>query len=167
MGEQFTSLPKEGQEGVREGFINEAMKAVVGCNMHFLASANRLKDTASLVPPSLSTRFNELTRTLISSDASVVQFDSAVAEIQSDFPKCRGWLSWWMQPWVVSMAFPAKSQVPPNVRDEVPNTTNAVEHQHSLLNDACGYGHDLLDGVHALLRHIQQLAALHRVAKSE
>ncbi|TEB27640.1 hypothetical protein FA13DRAFT_1794577 [Coprinellus micaceus] len=86
MGEQFTSLPKEGQDRTREGFIKESEKATVGCTVYFLASARRPRDTSSSVPPSISNHSMEPMYTLINANTTNVQFELAVAAIQSDFP---------------------------------------------------------------------------------
>lgn len=104
---------------------------------------------------------------MTSTQATEAQWDQAHDKLEREFPACDTWLTWWSQPWVASMAFPAKSKVSRQLREQVPSTSNPIEHQHSLLNQACGSKHDLVAGVLALLKHIQERAALYYVCESE
>ncbi|KAF6748308.1 hypothetical protein DFP72DRAFT_820488, partial [Ephemerocybe angulata] len=162
MGPLFGTLDKKAQKAQREALIEEASAYLLGCDVHFRKSVVRIRDTAALIPTALIPKFTDAIAILTSMDTTELQFDAAFASLEADFPAISGWLKWWAQPWVMSMAFPAKSRVASQLRLDVPRTSNPVEHQHSLINHACGYGHDLVAGVTALLKHIEEREAQYR-----
>jgi hypothetical protein len=147
--------------------VEEAERVEVGCNFHFQSSATRTRDTAALVPREDTSRFDDLIQIMTSTQATESQWDRAHDELEREFPACNTWLTWWSQPWVASMAFPAKSKVSLELRERVPRTSNAIEHQHSLLNQACGSKHDLVAGAIMLLKHVQERAAMYYVCESK
>lgn len=164
-GEVFSKLSAAAQAAERKTLEENAH--VVGCNIHFLSSVIRIRDTAALVPPELVSRFRNLIDTLVGIDTTEEQFQKAASRIEEEYPRIKTWIGWWTQSWVAKMAFPAKKLISEERRKQVPSTSNSVEHQHSLLNHAVGYGHDLVDGAENLLLHIQEMEARYNLASSK
>ncbi|RXW17986.1 hypothetical protein EST38_g7867 [Candolleomyces aberdarensis] len=166
MGPLFAKLSPAAQAAEREAISQQSQRARLGCNMHFLASVTRIRDTVSLIPSEHVPQFMSFIKTMMGNDTTEPEFDNAVAGLSRDFPAIRGWLKWWTQPWVMSMAFPAKSQVLQHVRKKLPTTTNATEHHHHLLNHAATSDQELLPGIWAILRHMQELQAQYNAIKN-
>lgn len=55
------------------------------------------------------------------------------------------------------MIFPAYSSLDPDVAIEVPRTSNAAEHSHSLLHNSVGSDQDLIPGIKKLFLHVKEL----------
>jgi hypothetical protein len=166
MGPLFAHLSPAAQAAERQAISQRSLRARLGCNMHFLASVTRIRDTASLIPPDLVPRFMSFIKTMMGNDTTEPEFDDAVAGLSREFSSIRGWLKWWTQPWVMSMAFPAKSHVLQHIRAKLPTTTNATEHHHHLLNHASIADQELVPGIWAILRHIQELQAQYDAIRS-
>jgi hypothetical protein len=75
------------------------------------------------------------------------------------------WLSWWMHSMHRSMMFPAYSEVDPSIAIQVPKTSNAAEHSHSLLHHAIGTDQDLIPGIEKLHLHVRQLKSQYNTIK--
>lgn len=162
MGTNFTALEPEAQTAQRSALFKDAERVLIGCTVHFRKSLIRIRDTASLVDPSMVPRFNQLVNVMQSDTTTELEFDAAAASLCSEFPRVEHWINWWLKGWAQSMAFPAKSRVSREVRSNAPKTSNPVEHQHSLLNHAAGRGHDLISGLMALLKYVEERGAQYK-----
>lgn len=69
------------------------------------------------------------------------------------------WLSWWLRPTLRSLIFPAYSSLDPEIAIQVPRTSNAAEHSHSLLHNAVGTDQDLIPGIKRIHLHVKELEA--------
>ncbi|KAF6753423.1 hypothetical protein DFP72DRAFT_814081 [Ephemerocybe angulata] len=164
LGPLLASLDPAAVDAQRAAILSKVAR--IGCNMHFLTSVTRIRDTAALIPPDLIPRFMASIKVMMGNETTESQFDNVAASLSREFPRIRNWLKWWMQPWVMAMVFPAKSPVPSYVRDQVPSTSNPVEHQHHLLNHATTKDQDLIPGAMALLKHVQEREAQYRAIES-
>jgi hypothetical protein len=153
----FSSLSKKSQDIERERYLLEAQEARLGCNVHFWCSATCLKANGTLIPHDLINTFDNLLRQLQSPDTSHHLFNESVQTLKCTFPHIHGWLNWWLRPTIASMIFPVKSYVNPLLANQVPSTSNAAEHQHSLLHHATGTDQDLLPGIEKIYLHVKEL----------
>ncbi|KAF6749824.1 hypothetical protein DFP72DRAFT_818408 [Ephemerocybe angulata] len=144
-------LDQTAVDAQRTALISEAEAAQLGCVIHFERSVKRLCQTHALVDPSDEPQFRALLQALRSKDPDEMKdFDHNASNLRKDFPEVASWIDWWLQPAIASMIFPARSSVPEDTRNQVPATSNAVEHQHSLLNHAVGKKNDLISGANSL-----------------
>ncbi|KAF8957620.1 hypothetical protein BDZ97DRAFT_1924498 [Flammula alnicola] len=157
MDPRFQSLTAASQEIERNEYLKQAQEAERGCEFHFWQSAERIMSNGALVPQAKSGEFNRLLRSLVSSKTSLEDFDTTVQTLRSEFPRIHGWLSWWLRPAFASMIFPAVSAIDRTIADQIPTTSNPVEHQHSLLHHAVGVDQDLIPGIKKLFLHVQEL----------
>ncbi|KAJ7309425.1 hypothetical protein DFH08DRAFT_823369 [Mycena albidolilacea] len=139
----FSQLSPEAQDAERRALIREAEEAEVGCEVHFWRSADRVRQTHSLIPPESAPLFE--------------RFDELILTMKTTFPKIKPWLSWWERRPIASMIFPAKSSVDPKLAAKAPSTTNPIEHQHSLLHHAVGKDQELLPGIEKLFLHVREM----------
>jgi len=153
----FHTLAKASQATERAAYLEEARRAEVGCHFHFWQSATRLKSNGTLVPRGSTAIFDHILRILVSEHTSREEFDENVKLLRDKFPRIDGWLSWWLRPTFASMIFPSQSLVDRAISNQVPSTSNAAEHQHSLLHHAVGTDHDLIPGIQKLFLHVQEL----------
>lgn len=153
----FNTLTKESQAIERNRYLEEAKRAEVGCQFHFWQSATRLKSNGILIPRGSSGAFDRILRILVSDRTSQEEFDDNVKLLRTTFPRIDGWLSWWLRPTFASMIFPSRSAVDRTISNQVPSTSNAAEHHHSLLHHAVGTDHDLIPGIQNLFLHVQEL----------
>lgn len=153
----FASLSKEARAVERDRFLKEALATVRGCLTHFNGSGLRLKRNGGVVSPEQADLFLHLIHELTSHDTSLPEFGKAVSKIRSNFPKSEGWLSWWLRPSIASTIFPIKSLMDTELADQIPATSNPVEHQHSLLHRANGIDHDLIPGIKKLHLNIEKI----------
>lgn len=154
-------MSEETQTETRENLRKEAESFAVGCHIHWQRSIMRLTRNGALVPRSLVPSFEELTRALSSEATSPEEFDEVVAELRECLPAVTRWLDWWLQPWVSSMIFPARSSIEPSLRDHVPRTSNPVEAKHSLLHRASGTGKALIPGLEGIILYVNEIEALY------
>ncbi|RXW14424.1 hypothetical protein EST38_g11427 [Candolleomyces aberdarensis] len=167
LGPLFNQLDPKVQEQQRQALIREAESMEVGCDLHYERSLLRVRNTAAIVPSDHGSRFDDLVQILRGRNTTEDEFDRTVKILTKEFPRLKSWIEWWtLQPGVASMIFPAKSSVDPNIRQQVPSTSNAVEHQHSLLNHASGSLHDLLPGATLLLKHVKEREAQYKAIKN-
>ncbi|KAF6750615.1 hypothetical protein DFP72DRAFT_851425 [Ephemerocybe angulata] len=153
---EFSNLSLEAQAAQMVNLREEAKSLEVGCEYHFWAQATRVQETAALVDQNRVSDFAYILRKMVSRKTSSDDFDLLVARFRREFPDAAGWLSWWIQPAILGMVFPAKSTIDPDVAKKVPSTSNAAEHGHSLLNHAVGSGNDLLEGIRKLYLHVKR-----------
>jgi len=153
----FNTLTKASQDIERNTYLEEARRAEVGCQFHFWQSATCLKSNGILIPRGSSGAFDRILRILVSERTSREEFDENVKLLRTTFPRIDGWLSWWLRPTFASMIFPSHSAVDRTISNQVPSTSNAAEHHHSLLHHAVGTDHDLIPGIQNLFLHVQEL----------
>ncbi|KAL1939097.1 hypothetical protein VTO73DRAFT_10357 [Trametes versicolor] len=153
----WDKLSPNAQVEQRRAFVQEASEFLQGCEIHFWRSAKRLEKNGSLVPADQRDDFTYLLREMLSPALTVLEFDETVQTLRQDFPRIKNWISWWMQPLVSRMIFPAMKTMSESDARQLPRTSNPVETQHSLLHHASGKGHDLLPGVRALFLHMQEM----------
>ncbi|KAJ7431676.1 hypothetical protein FB451DRAFT_1381426 [Mycena latifolia] len=153
----FSMLDKVAQDAQRKALVEEAQSAEVGCDLHFGRSATRIKKNGALVPRELVDTFDSGMRRLLSRNTTREEFDLTVATVKTTFPLIHGWVNWWLRPAIASMIFPALSFVDPDLAAKVPSTTNAIEHQHSLLHHATGNDKDLVPGAESIWLHVREL----------
>lgn len=157
--EHFTGaeLAKQMEEVQRQ-----TEETLVGCAFHFEQSLKRITRLAALVPPDKVSLFQSIIRKLRSQkDDDMVNFAVNSERLFKLFPNVRTWIDWWLQGNIAPMIFPARSTLNADVRKQVPKTSNAAEHQHSLLNRAVGGANDLVVGAQKLLRHVSERQQVH------
>ncbi|KAF6745226.1 hypothetical protein DFP72DRAFT_1077676 [Ephemerocybe angulata] len=162
----FSGLSQEAQLAQMTYLREEAKSLEVGCDFHFWSQATRVKGTAALVDPESSKEFGHLLHKMVSKKTSSDIFDETVAKFRRDFPEAAGWLSWWLQPAIIGMVFPAKSSVNPEVAEQVPSTSNAAEHTHSHLNHAVGPRNELIEGIKKLHLHVKRFESEYTAVRS-
>lgn len=104
---------------------------------------------------------NELSvnKQLLSKTLSREEFNTKWQALRAEFTELVNWFIFWSRPTIASMTFPAVSATDPIVLQEVPNTSNPVEHSHSLLHHASGKDHDLIPGIKNLFLHMREMEA--------
>ncbi|KAH6913743.1 hypothetical protein BKA70DRAFT_1518446 [Coprinopsis sp. MPI-PUGE-AT-0042] len=163
-GDAFKHLSPTVQEAQQKAWRDEALEAQRGCRVHFTRSALRIESTHALVKPEDQQKFRGLTYRLLDTDDET-RFKESCDELLRCFPTIDAWLRWWLQPKIACMAFRSKSKMAEDIRSMVPETSNPVEHQHSLLNHAVGTQNDLFEGIGKLFKHINELEAQHRAVR--
>ena len=129
----FNTLTKASQAIEWNRYLEDARRAEVGCQFHFWKSATCLKSNGILIPHGSSGIFDRILRILVSECTSQEEFDENVKRLRTTFPWIDGWLTWWLWPTFASMIFPLCSAVDRTISNQVPSTSNAAEHHHSLL----------------------------------
>jgi hypothetical protein len=153
----FSQLSAEAQKAERKHLVREAEEGEVGCDTHFWRSADRIKKTHSVVPPNLTSTFENSLRELLSPRTTSDRFDEVVRMLKITFPAAKNWFAWWERGPIASMIFPAKSAVDPEVAAKVPSTSNPIEHQHSLLHHAVGKDQELVPGMEKIFLHVREM----------
>ncbi|KAH9849132.1 hypothetical protein C2E23DRAFT_737971 [Lenzites betulinus] len=138
----WSKLSPSAQLEQRRAFVQEASAFLQGCEIHFWRSAKRLQKNGALIPPETIDMFEELLRELLSPVGTEEDFEASLQTLRLEFPRIKNWISWWVQPLVARMIFPAKKTMSEADARSLPRTSNAVETQHSLCKN---------DGVGALL----------------
>ncbi|KAK7047011.1 hypothetical protein R3P38DRAFT_3423671 [Favolaschia claudopus] len=163
----FSSLSPQAQLVERQQLVKEAEEAVVGCEVHFWRSADRISNTHSLVPPEMKHVFQEGVYELLSANTTTERFDQVVRDLKSTFPRTKNWFSWWERGPIAAMIFPVKRSVPPELVARVPSTTNPIEHQHSLLHHGVGKDQELAPGIEKLYLHVREMEKKSRAIKGQ
>ena len=83
----------------------------------------------------------------------LTEFDATVASFHISFDHLTNWMSWWLRPSIASMIFPSKRAMTEELAAQLPNTSNPVETQHSLLHHGAGKNHEPVSGMKAI--HLQ------------
>jgi hypothetical protein len=130
----FKALSTEAQDAERSRYVQDAQDTLKGCATHFNGSVLRIKRNLALVPSEQTDVFQGFIYQLLSQDTTSSGFDKVAKEIESEFPRIKGWLKWWLRPANASMIFPAKRTMSEGVSDATPTTSNPIEHQFSLLH---------------------------------
>ncbi|KAF8150339.1 hypothetical protein BJ912DRAFT_938259 [Pholiota molesta] len=141
----FSALSKAAQQIEHKKFYDEALQAEKGCQFHFWQSAERIKSNGALVPQAKIQEFNRLLHILVNEKTSQAEFDVTLEELNQDFP--------------------SYSEVDPSIAIQVPKTSNAAEHSHSLLHHAIGTDQDLIPGIEKLHLHVRQLESQYNAIK--
>lgn len=150
-------LSPEAQKAERTRYVDEAQETAKGCVTHFGGSGLRLRKNGKIVPPEDVELFQYFMSQLTSRDTSPQAFDQIIDDFRARFPLAKGWISWWLRPANASMIFPAKSRMDVELVDQIPNTSNPVEHQHSLLHRSNGIDQDLIPGIKKLHLYIEKI----------
>jgi hypothetical protein len=153
----FSQLSAEAQKAERKHLVREAEEGEVGCDTYFWRSADRIKKTHSVVPPNLTSTFENSLRELLTPRTTSDRFDEVVRMLKITFPAAKNWFAWWERGPIASMIFPAKSAVDPEVAAKVPSTSNPIEHQHSLLHHAVGKDQELVPGMEKIFLHVREM----------
>ncbi|KAK7012998.1 hypothetical protein R3P38DRAFT_3581609 [Favolaschia claudopus] len=153
----FASLSPAAQAVERAQLVKEATESVVGCEVHFWRSADRIMNTHSLVPPESKHIFESGLRELVSPSTTSERFDVVLQELKNKFPGTKNWFRWWERAPIMSMIFRSKSAVSPEMAAKVPSTTNPIEHQHSLLHHSVGKEQELVPGIEKLYLHVREM----------
>jgi len=85
---------------------------------------------SAVVPPEERDRFVRAAMQLVDDSLSFNSFQSAISQLVKDFPKAKGWLSWYLQPNRVELCFPACSSLTKEGRERlgrIKPDTNAQE----------------------------------------
>lgn len=149
-------LVKQAYDTQRAFYLAEANESQWGCEVHFFRSGCHLKQNGALIMRELGSRFEEILYIMTSPSINLEDFESAVIELHSSFPRIEGWLEWWLRPKIASMIFPVCSQIDPEVLRMILRTSNPVEAQHSILHSAMGTGHDAIEGVEKLYLYVKE-----------
>eukprot|EP00804_Cyclotella_cryptica_P029736 CCRYP_015220-RB/>CCRYP_015220-RB protein AED:0.24 eAED:0.24 QI:2374/1/0.87/1/0/0/8/0/1034 len=112
------------------------------CTVHFKNNVRRVSRISMCVTPQKASRFRKMCGQLLE-DISFDEFEDIVTLIQSEFPKCRGWLAWYLNQRRAPHLFPAcnTSQSNPLTKDRFHSLcqdTNAQEGFGSLLKKWTG-----------------------------
>ncbi|KAF8160548.1 hypothetical protein K438DRAFT_1985650 [Mycena galopus ATCC 62051] len=161
----FSQLSSEAQAVERQALVREAEAAVLGCDVHFWRSADRIMKTHSLVPPASASTFEHALRELVSVNTVSQRFDEVIHMLKTTFPATKNWISWWERRPIASMIFPAKSAVAPELAGKVPSTSNPVEHQHSLFHHAVGTDQEIVPGIEKIFLHVREMEKKHMAIK--
>ena len=160
-----TRWDPEVREVQLERLREEAKGAEVGCIFHFQEMATQVKGDSGIFDPTRIEDFDSILRKLRSPTLTEDEFSRTASRMHKEFPAAFKWLGWWLRPSHIGMIFPSMSAVDPAVRAQVPHTSNAVEHIHSLLNQAVGKDNTLMDGIMKIFRFVKKFesddAAIH------
>jgi hypothetical protein len=145
----------------RVAYLDQAKEAQQGCLFHFKQSARRLQQTSALVSVDKRREFEHFVDS-VTSPMSLRAFDELISSFRLQFhseKKVQDWLDWFLRKNISKMIFPACQT---GDRSQIPKTTNAVEHSHSLLHHAVGKHHDLAPGIQQIYLHVSELARRHQ-----
>ncbi|KAJ7580081.1 hypothetical protein C8J56DRAFT_795609 [Mycena floridula] len=145
-----------------EKLIKAATEYQKGCEFHFSESTTRIRRTIPAVELPL---FNELVHTLQHSE-KLKEYNQAVKTFIASFPDQKGWLIWWLQENVARTIFAAKRAMAPKLASMIPNTTNPIENQHSLLHHATGTKHGLIEGFEDMYLFVDEIETRYDAIKS-
>ncbi|KAJ7589359.1 hypothetical protein C8J56DRAFT_1049006 [Mycena floridula] len=144
-----------------EKLIETATEYQQGCEFHFSESTARIRRT---IPAADLQLFNDLVDTLQRS-ADLKEFNKAVKKFHGSFPLQRGWLDWWLQEKVARTIFAAKRTMDPKLAGMIPNTTNPIENQHSLLHHATGTKRGLIEGFEDMYLFVNEIETRYMAIK--
>ncbi|TBU52815.1 hypothetical protein BD310DRAFT_995754 [Dichomitus squalens] len=148
-------LSAAAQKLERARFLEDASKYQQGCRVHFQRSVMRIKKDKAIVPAHLQDTFETSINTLLDTTSAEV-FTMTMQRLRTDFPTVlQGRISWWEQDHIAAMIFPALQQGPDVEfrHSEIPQTSNPIETQHSLLHHATGKSHQIPQGIKALSQY--------------
>ena len=126
---------------------DRALALVKGCLVHWKRSVNKIKQT---IDPKHLHQFDLLLSTLEHHTTTPEDFLTTANRIRTEFPEIQPWISWWLQPGNGTTIFPALSKMSPELKAQLPDTTNGGESMHWLLYQACGQKFDLWEGIRRL-----------------
>ncbi|KAF9064588.1 hypothetical protein BDP27DRAFT_1199913, partial [Rhodocollybia butyracea] len=118
------SNPRTAEELQRKGAT-----LLRGCRQHFEASITRVKRITAIVPVDQQPLFSQRVRALLKATSPEILHQLADS-LESDFPKIRPWLQWWMSDKHATMLFESKRSMDPAIWDSLPETTNPEESMH-------------------------------------
>lgn len=100
--------------------------------MHYMQSVQRIVSNYAVILRDKSYLFLNLVKTLHETTDNRV-FLKTVLELFLEFPKCRKWLKWWLQPTISGMIFQNGAKQHSILWNHHVRTSNAVELYHSSL----------------------------------
>ena len=150
------------QDEQLKAFREMAIKFQKGCQTHFQSSVQRVKQDSALVPLAYARPFDDFTHTVLSLDTDFEEFAVAVAEFKSSFSQLHPWISWWLRKKIALLIFPACCLMDEQLTAQLPNTSNPIETQHSLLHHASKSDHEPLAGLREIYRHVEELRQRHQ-----
>ncbi|KAJ6565207.1 hypothetical protein DFH09DRAFT_1081864 [Mycena vulgaris] len=154
----WNTLSDESRSAEASALRARAEALIKGCIVHWKRSLHKIKQ---VIGKKHLYRFEMLINVFESERTTLVEFLQAVERIRADFPEVRPWLAWWILPGNGSMIFPAMQKMPAELRAKLPNSTNASESNHWLLNRAVGFGFDLWEGIRRLYRFQRETEMLY------
>jgi hypothetical protein len=134
----------------RNNYMIRAQALLKGCLVHFRRSVKTVAQSRSLVKVESVARFRSLCEQLVICP-SVAGFRAVEKSLRVEFQAVGGWLDWWLRPAIASKFFDAFKIMDPALDKRLPDTTNPVEALHHSLGSSVGQGHQLLDGMVAVL----------------
>lgn len=156
-GAMWNTLDHAAQSTQRQTYLEQAREYQKGCTTHFYRSVTRIKQDGSLVPPDKRDHFQGLIDDFLSPDVTRHEFDGAVAAFRKEFPALKNWIDWWLRPKIAGMIFPACRTMNSELVAALPNTSNPVETQHSLLHHSTGTAREITKGIEELYLHVVEL----------
>ena len=85
-----------------------------------------------VIPPNDKSEFKHKCRALLTAELDI--FLETVTYIQQKWPNTVNWLSWWLIPENAQMIFKALQVMTPELAAKLPETTNAEESMHAIIN---------------------------------
>jgi hypothetical protein len=143
----FMTLSPESRASEVSALRAKALTLIKGCLVHWKRSTHKIKQ---VIDSKHLFRFETLIATLENSTTDSNDFLTATQSIRTEFPEVRAWISWWLLPGNGSMIFPAMQKMSPELRAQLPDTTNGGESSHWVLYRACGQKFDLWEGIRRL-----------------
>ncbi|KAJ7732048.1 hypothetical protein DFH07DRAFT_781036 [Mycena maculata] len=143
----WNELSVKSQKSERATLRSRAQTLLIGCKVHWRRSTHKIKQVVGL---KFQFRFEGLITILEAESTTPAEFLQAVHDIHREFPEVRPWLSWWILPGNGGMIFPAMQRMSPELRAQLPSSTNGAESAHNLLYRGAGKHHDIWEGVRRL-----------------
>jgi hypothetical protein len=104
------------------------------CRVHFQRSAHRMRQNYEMVPSLHGDNFDYIVRKLLEPNLSRIIFQEYVDRLKKDFPKCTGWLDWYLHSDRANMIFQALTD---NKFPQANPNTNAQESFGRTLQCSC------------------------------
>ncbi|KAJ6461966.1 hypothetical protein DFH09DRAFT_1114122 [Mycena vulgaris] len=159
--EAFVIFWKRRKDDVRteEELRKAAGGLLKGCQQHFRAQVNRIKNISAVVHPSLRDAFANDALALLDVD-DYAEFLELVDHLIKKFPKTENWVGWWAREDHAKMLFKPFRQMAVQEWHSMPSTTNSQESQHKKIYVAIGKKHPLIPGLKGLRRLAEHYALL-------
>ncbi|KAJ3554223.1 hypothetical protein NP233_g12468 [Leucocoprinus birnbaumii] len=129
--------------------LDDGASLLKGCQQHFAAAVKRVANNGGLA-----------------SIEDVGKSDHLRVKLTKKWPKAAVFFAFWATGPAAKMLSAVHSSMPKEVRDTLPNTTNAQEALHWLFYRAVELGHSLLSGLAALYRVVMKFQQDHATCKA-
>lgn len=156
-GPLWNTLTLDAQAEQRDQYRKQATEFQKGCEVHFYRSQIRIEGDTTVVPAEKHVMFRATVDRLLSPGATMDSFNAAVADLRAEFPGVKNWIDWWLHPKIAAMIFPACRTMDPELASQLPDTSNPIETQHSLLHHATGTHRELDQGIEELSLHVAEM----------